>query len=206
MKVQYGCGWDAPLSWLNFDASPTVLLERVPFLNRIYVKNDAPFPKNVRHGNIVKGLPIPSASCTLLYCSHVLEHLSLEDFYRATTESFRILQPGGVWRLVMPDLRLEAERYLQSNRPGAAIDFVQRSGMGQEHRATSIGRRVYDSFGNSRHLWLWDYPSVADALHSAGFVEIRRAEFGDAEQPSYTEVERAERWEDALGIQCRRPL
>jgi hypothetical protein len=78
--------------------------------------------------------------------------------------------------------------------------------MGQEHRATSIGRRIYDSFGNSRHLWLWDYPSVADALQSAGFVEIRRAEFGDAEQPSYTEVERAERWEDALGIQCRRPL
>lgn len=206
MNVQYGCGWDAPLTWTNFDASPTAFLERLPSIKRVYVKNDTPFPANVRHGNVVKGLPIRDASCSLLYCSHVLEHLSLEDFYRATNESFRVLRPGGVWRLVMPDLRLEAQRYLQSERPDASIAFLKKTGLGQVRRETSLRHRIYDAFGNSRHLWLWDYQSVATALQEAGFVEIRRATFGDADSPAYTEVERADRWEDALGIECRRPF
>ena len=206
MNVQYGSGWDAPLTWANFDASPTLRLEKLPLFKRIYVKNESPFPKNVRYGNIVSGLPLADATCGLLYCSHVLEHLSRNDFHQALRESFRVLRPGGVWRLVMPDLKLEAEKYLRSRDPNASTDFLIQTGLGQISRPKSLGQRLTEAFGNSKHLWLWDYNSTYSALENAGFIQIRPAKLGDSEHPAFVEVERASRWKDALAIECRRAL
>ncbi len=205
MNAHYGCGWDAPASWANFDASPTLRFERLPLVSRLYVKNESPFPGNVRFGDIVKGLPVEEGSCSLLYCSHVLEHLSLDDFSDALTNSYNILSPGGTWRLVVPDLRYEAERYLQSDESDAALAFMRATGLGEERRPRTWPRRFAQVLGNSRHRWLWDYPSISSHLESAGFVEIRRARLGDAEERAFKDVERPERWENALGVECRRP-
>lgn len=60
-------------------------------------------------------------------------------------------------------------------------------------------------FGRSRHLWMWDYKAIQKELAEAGFVEIRRAEFGDASDPNFREVEDEGRWVDCLGVDCRRP-
>ncbi len=81
--IQYGCGWSASSQWRNFDASPTLRFERMPFIGRLYTKNQFRFPCNVEYGDIVKGLPIEPDSCLGAYCSHILEHLSLSDFRTA---------------------------------------------------------------------------------------------------------------------------
>ena len=93
--VQYGCGWSAPKEWQNFDASPTLRFERLPIVGYLYTKNKSRFPNNVKYGDIVKGLPVPADSCKGVYCSHVLEHLSLDDFRVALRNTVTILQPGG---------------------------------------------------------------------------------------------------------------
>lgn len=95
--IQYGCGRSAPKNWRNFDASPTLRFERIPFLGRLYTKNDFRFPGNVEYGDIVKGLPVPDNSCKAVYCSHVLEHLSLWDFRMALKNTYKILQKGGIY-------------------------------------------------------------------------------------------------------------
>src|SRR5262249_54197655 len=106
--VHYGCLFCAPKSWLNFDASPTLIFERIPIVGRFYTKNQQRFPTNVRYGDIVKGLPIPEDSCRGLYCSHVLEHLARRDCQRALRNSYGYLQPGGTFRMVLPDLEVLA--------------------------------------------------------------------------------------------------
>lgn len=80
LYVQYSCAWCAPAGWTNFDASPTLRFERLPIIGNLYTKNENRFPENVEYGDIVKGLPVPDDSCKGIYCSHVLEHLSLSDF------------------------------------------------------------------------------------------------------------------------------
>ena len=97
--VQYGCGYSAPLGWRNFDASPTLRFERIPLIGRLYKKNKFRFPDNVEFGDIVKGLPIPHDSVKAVYCSHILEHLSLEDFRQAILNTHNILKKGGCFRL-----------------------------------------------------------------------------------------------------------
>jgi predicted SAM-dependent methyltransferase len=86
--------------------------ERLPFIGRLYNKNGLRFPENIEYGDIVKGLPILDNSCKAVYCSHVLEHLSLEDFIKALRSMYRILEAGGIFRLVLPDLEYFIKEYI----------------------------------------------------------------------------------------------
>lgn len=211
--VQYGAGWSAPDGWINFDASPTLRIERLPLVGRSLgrlARNPEPFPNNTRYGDIIKGLPIADGSVDGLYASHVLEHLTLADMRRALANSYRMLKPGGVFRLIVPDLRARAAAYLQSdNDPEAAYTFMRLSHLGQEGtRSTGLGR-IRQMLGNSSHLWMYDYPSMARELESVGFVEIRQARFGDAADRMFDRVEDEHRFIDdgmvELAIEAKRP-
>lgn len=203
--VQYGCGWSAPSTWRNFDASPTLRFERLPVLGRWYTKNRSRFPENVEYGDVVKGLPVAPGCCRGVYCSHVLEHLSLGGLRVALRNTYLVLSPGGVFRLVVPDLELSARRYLADPSERAAPTFMKETGLGRESRETGPGALLAGWLGNSQHLWMWDYASLAAELQSAGFVDIRRASLGDASDAMFLQVEAGERWDDALGIECLRP-
>ncbi len=207
LYVQYGSGFDAPEGWLNFDASPTLLVERVPFvgarLSAHIKKNPKLFPKSVNYGDIVRGLPVPDRSCAGVYCSHVLEHLSLADCRAALRNTLRILKPAGVFRCVVPDLAHSAAVYLSDASPGAAHTFMRNTALGEETRSSALGL-ILAIFGHSRHRWMWDYPSLAAELLEAGFSRVRRAALGDSEHERFHAVERADRWESCLGVEAVR--
>ncbi len=203
--VQYGCGLSAPEGWLNFDASPTLRFERIPLVGALYTRNKARFPKEVRYGDIVKGLPLPEGSCHAVYCSHVLEHLALEDCRAALRNTYRILEPGGTFRLVLPDLRAGIENYLKNGTPDAAHQFIRDTHLGDERRRRGVRGLLVAWLSNSKHLWMWDYEALAHELESAGFVDVRRAQFGDSPDPAFSAVEARNRWDDCLGIECRKP-
>src|ERR1051326_8391978 len=126
LYVQYGCGFSAPEGWLNFDASPTLRFERSP-LGFLYTRNERRFPKTVQYGDIIRGLPIPEASCRGLYCSHVLEHLALDDCGTALANSLHYLEPGGVFRIVLPDFAAYVREYTENTSDQAAIAFMESS-------------------------------------------------------------------------------
>lgn len=204
MYVQYGCGWSSVHGWRNFDASPTLRFERLPLLGQLYTKNAKRFPENVEYGDIVRGLPVAENSCDGVYCSHILEHLSLTDCRAALRNTRVILKPGGVFRLVLPDLRSIVDRYMASDSPDAAIDFIRDTGMGSENRPRGLRGLARIWLGNGAHLWLWDFPSMSKELAAAGFQDIRRAQFNDSVDARFAEVEEARRWEGCLGIECRK--
>src|SRR5580698_4553134 len=108
--LQYGCGLSAPPDWMNYDASPSLRLQRLPVIGRAPGLGAVRFPPQVRYGDIVKGIPVGDASCRAVYCSHVLEHLSLRDFRIALRNTHRLLTRGAIFRLVVPDLRAAAAR------------------------------------------------------------------------------------------------
>lgn len=202
--VQYGCGWCAPKLWINFDASPTLLFERLPLIGHFYTKNEARFPKNVAYGDIVKGLPVENDSCSAVYCSHVLEHLSLQDFRKALMNTFRILCEGGIFRFVVPDLEYFILQYTHDRSHLAALTFMRETHLGREKRNWGVMDFLTEYLGNSRHLWMWDYKAISHELSLAGFVGIRKAKFGDSTDPMFGAVEDEKRWEYALGVECNR--
>jgi len=204
LYVQYGCGWSAPRGWRNFDASPTLRFERLPILGRLYTKNTGRFPENVEYGDVVSGLPVGNSACDGVYCSHVLEHLALSDFRLALNNTHRILKPNAIFRLVLPDLLIYAQRYINSAAPEASMLFLRETCLGEETRPRSIKGLLTSWLGNSKHLWMWDFKSIVPELQQAGFADIRRARCGDSRDPMFAAVEREDRWEDCLGIECRK--
>jgi len=203
--VQYGCGYSVSDSWRNFDASLTLRFERLPLIGNLYTKNESRFPEIVEYGDIVKGLPVVHDSCDGVYCSHVLEHLSLDDFRTALHNTFSILRPGGIFRLVLPDLEFCAKKYLENTSDDAALVFMSETSFGLENKARSIKDFIYSWFGNSQHLWMWDYKSIKQELVKAGFCDVRRAYYDDSSDPKFEEVECKDRWDDCLGVECSKP-
>jgi len=202
--VQYGCGWSAPKGWRNFDASPTLRFERIPFVGKFYTRNQSRFPKNVEYDDITTGLPISDISCKAIYCSHVLEHLSLEDFRKALSNTHRKLRGGGVFRLVLPDLHFYAEEYLRDRSADAALTFMRDTCLGLENRERGFFPLLKVWLGNSQDCWMWDFESLRGELQRAGFVDIRRASYGDSSDPKFAEVEQVDRWKDCLGVECHK--
>ncbi len=202
--VQYGCGWCAPTGWLNFDASPALRFERLPFVGAVYTKNAKRFPPHIRYGDITRGLPVAPNSCSAIYCSHILEHLALDDFEAALQNTFKYLKPGGVLRLVVPDLAQLARDYLADGSAQAAPRFMEASGLGKNRRARGLRGLLSAWLGNSTHLWMWDEKAMTEQLKKHGFKNIRRAYFGDADDTKFNEVEEKGRFEGCLAMQCER--
>lgn len=90
--VNVGCGRTVHSAWVNLDLVPSA-------------------PGVVKH-NLCFGLPFHDNEVDGVYHSHVLEHLHPEQGERMLQECFRVLRPGGVLRIVVPDLEQIARLYL----------------------------------------------------------------------------------------------
>lgn len=192
--VQFGCGHSAPEGWINFDASPTLRLERFPIFGPLVRKNGARFPANVKYGDIIKGLPLKAQSVDFLYASHVIEHLSRDDALRALSNSFSYLAAGGVFRVVVPDLESRARRYIADQSDGSADRFMLDTGLGFQESRT-IRSAAGFMMGNSTHRWMWDFRSLGAEFQAVGFSNVRRCVFGDG-HPAFSAVEKEDRFVD----------
>ncbi|MEO5910960.1 MAG: methyltransferase domain-containing protein [Pelobium sp.] len=202
--VQYGCGFSAPKEWKNYDASPTLRFERFPIFGKLYTRNSQRFPKNVIYGDIVKGLPEENNSCDGIYCSHILEHLSYNDCLKALHNTYRILKPSGIFRCVLPSLRLSIENYIENYEKNdePAHEFMRSTMLGIEDREKGIKGISKILLGNSKHLWMWDEKTLITELKKAGFSEMRIAKFGDSKDPHFSLVEEENRFFGALALEC----
>jgi ubiquinone/menaquinone biosynthesis C-methylase UbiE len=207
--VQYGCGLSAPKEWINFDASPTLRIQKIPILKYIFQnKMNTFFPINVLYGNILKGLPIKAEICDGVYCSHVLEHLSLQDIRIALKNTYKILKSDGIFRCVVPDLEYYAREYIHSLEKGdylAGNHFIFRNmQLSFEKRPTGFKELVSFLWGNSRHLWMWDSKSLSEELKNAGFSRIRICKFNDSEDKKFIHVESFDRFQNSIAFECKK--
>ena len=91
--VNIGCGSVFHPDWVNLDVLPQT--------------------KEVQSYDIRDTLPFLSQEIDVCYSSHVLEHLSREQAKSFLTDCDRVLKPGGIIRIVVPDLEMIARTYLQ---------------------------------------------------------------------------------------------
>ena len=203
--VQFGCGTCAPDGWLNFDASPVLRLKIIPLIGPILVKKLSVFPANVEFGDIVKGLPINTESAHAIYSCHVLEHLYKDECIKAIQNTYHYLKPGGVFRLVVPDISKLARAFLNDPEPEASIRFVGSTQLTTPARPKGIISILRELFGHSRHRWMWDFKALKLELEKAGFQDIREATIGDSGTPEFLPLEVPERYEYAVCIECIKP-
>ncbi|MFL5763687.1 MAG: class I SAM-dependent methyltransferase [Bacteroidia bacterium] len=91
--LNLGCGSSFSTSWTNID----------------FVSGSP----HVKAHNLLKGIPFPDQSFELVYHSHVLEHFPKNAAPEFIAECYRVLKPGGVIRIAIPDLEQIALNYVR---------------------------------------------------------------------------------------------
>jgi hypothetical protein len=93
LLVNIGCGVVFHTDWLNLDV--------------------APCSEHVRYLDVRKGLPLCSEVADACFSSHVIEHLAPSAAESFLVEQRRVLRPGGIVRVVCPDLAEICSTYLR---------------------------------------------------------------------------------------------
>lgn len=175
-RVNVGCGRTPTPTWLNFDNSWAVRLARVPFMLRLaHPLGLAPgetlaFAEDARRADVrwaqAWRLPLADATTEVVYSSHMLEHLDQVEARSVLREIRRVLSPGGILRLAVPDLRLLVEAYQQDKD---ADVFVAGTHLTMTRPRTLAGRLRLAVVGPRHHLWMYDGDSLVRLLLREGF-------------------------------------
>ncbi|MDA2933556.1 methyltransferase domain-containing protein [Acidobacteria bacterium AH-259-D05] len=123
IKLNLGSGNRVADGWINIDISLNAKLSRYPSLRRLLYSigvlpkqyYDVSWPPNVVRWDVTRGLPYRHNSVKYIFHSHLFEHLKFRDAMALLDESHRVLETGGVLRMVVPDLLAFAVRYIQMN-------------------------------------------------------------------------------------------
>lgn len=107
--LNLGCGNRYHPDWINIDIAPQG-------------------PGVIQH-DLSRGIPLPDASCDVVYHAAVLEHLRRSDAVAYLAECYRVLKPGGIVRVGVPDLEKICQLYLSklaavsNGDPSAVHDY-----------------------------------------------------------------------------------
>lgn len=115
MKLHLGAFDSGIKGWTNTDITPHIWLSKIPFLPFLlsklgviprdrYEQHRAGYFRMLYYMNLCKPLPYADNTVTAIFSSHVFEHLFMDEVEKLISECFRVLRPGGVCRVVVPDL------------------------------------------------------------------------------------------------------
>jgi predicted SAM-dependent methyltransferase len=148
-RLNWGCGAHGEPGWINSDAKQG---------------------PGIQHACDVKdGLPLPDANIDYAVSIHALQEIPYPDLVPVLTELRRVLKPGGILRLALPDL----ERAMQAYEAGDTDYFLI-----PDEDAKAIGAKMVLQliwYGHSRTLFTYDF--IEELLLQAGFSRVQRCGF-----------------------------
>jgi SAM-dependent methyltransferase len=167
VRLHWGCGDDIRPGWINSD-------------------------RNARRGvdvvcDIRDGIPLASDSIDYAVSIHALQEVPYDDLIPVLSELRRVLKPGGVLRLSLPDL----ERGIDAYRSGDRDYFLVPDDDWRDIGSKLIVQLVW--YGHSRMLFVRGF--VDELLRKAGFGEVACVTFRETSSayPEIVELDNRER-------------
>jgi SAM-dependent methyltransferase len=199
--LNLGCGTKTSDLCINIDWSIYTFLTRIrwalPMLAPI-VGHDRVERIRAMHGKIMshdlrRGIPFPDESVDAVYHSHLMEHVDRDSIAAFQAEIYRVLKPGGLQRICVPDLEPLVWEYTTSleaddltRESARRHDITVANMLEQCVRRAPAGTRGQSRFriwceglllGDARargetHQWMWDKVNIRIALLDAGFSDV----------------------------------
>ena len=126
-----------------------------------FVHVDAQAAAHVDIVGPVERLPLVDGCASLIYASHILEHFDRYAYMAVLAEWLRVLEPGGILRLAVPDFAACAAIYYENGLADGLSGLVGLIVGGQ--------RDQYDF-----HKMIFDEPFLSRVLLQSGFRQVRR--------------------------------
>jgi SAM-dependent methyltransferase len=154
-RLHWGCGSWTPPGWINSD-----------------IKDGPGIDISC---DIRNGLPLEDASIDYAVSIHALPEMPYNDLVPALQELRRVLKPGGVLRLALPDLLKGVQAYHKGNRDYFLIP---------DEDAKSLGAKLVLQliwYGYSRTMFTPEF--IEEMLQKAGFSHINHCAFKETHSP-----------------------
>jgi predicted SAM-dependent methyltransferase len=130
-----------------------------------------------------KHLPFPDKSVKGVFCEHFLEHIDYtEEIPYFLTECHRVLQAGGVCRIIVPD----AELYLRAYSEGGWAELSRIRQLDSEQRDITFKCKLNVKMElinvvfrqGHEHKFAYDFEALEFILLRFGFNQVIKQEFG----------------------------
>ena len=166
-------------------------------------------PDNILVHDLASGIPFSSSSVDVVYHSHLLEHFDRNVGECFLEETKRVLRPGGIHRIVVPDFESRCRSYLnhiyecdeghgQPTEHDYYIAEVIEQSVRREAFGSSQQNRVRRSlenrfFGDARkrgetHQWMYDRISLGVKLAAAGYRDVEVHQFNTSAIRGWNEI------------------
>lgn len=147
-KLNLGCGGNSLPGWENHDAEM----------------------------DLRKRLPFPDGSMDFIFAEHVVEHVTIKEAWCFFSDCHRILKPGGVVRIAVPDIA----RIWRFHTPEYGV-AVKAGGHGNGSARDSVKAAIFEH----GHQAAWTQDLLEAVLYAVGF-HVTRCSYG---QSNHTELE-----------------
>jgi predicted SAM-dependent methyltransferase len=160
LKLHIGCGRNYASGWINIDIHPAPLAM-----------------------NALWNLPFSDGSARYVFVSHMLEHLFYpHDVHKFLANIYRVLAPGGVVRIIVPDIAQCIEAYATDNR--TFFESRRKTWTWWPERRTRLedflayaGAASEPAYLFEAHKFGYDFETLERALTDAGFKNIMRSDY-----------------------------
>jgi predicted SAM-dependent methyltransferase len=213
VRLNIGCGMAPTPGWLNYDNSPAVRLAAWPLASRVLSALGAIDRGNlefaafcrrhgIRHADAVTRIPHTDGSVDAIYSSHMIEHLDRREAAGFLGECRRVLKPGGILRIVVPDLRVTVNDYVARGNAEIFLDQLQ---LELDKPRGLRGHLRNMLLGGRNHHWLYDGPSIARLLERSGFDDVSALPPGQSRIADPGELNLHERAGESAYVEGVRP-
>ena len=149
-RLNWGCGGRGEPGWINSDRKDG---------------HGVDLPCDIR-----QGLPLETDSIDYAASVHALQEVPFPEIVPVLRELRRVLKPGGVLRLCLPDLDKGIDAYRRGDRSHFLIPDEDASSLGGKFVVHMLW------YGYSRTLFTYDF--IEELLLKAGFARVDRCAHG----------------------------
>ena len=130
-------------------------------------------------------IKLPDESCDIVFCSHVFEHIPHTRLPIVISEINRVLRPGGILRILTPDLAVITKAYVEKDaeffRQAKEEDESMRTDLGfggflmnfivsPGQDTALIDRNLQQFIAGYAHLYSYDYQMLAIIFEKLGYL------------------------------------
>jgi predicted SAM-dependent methyltransferase len=153
------------------------------------------WPRDVRRLDVLRGLPFADSSIRYVYSSHLLQSLTYAQSLSLMREIFRVLQNGGVLRIIVPDLERVVQDYLADAQPLASHTQMQRLSIKTTAARALLGR-------GQGYEQMFDARSLKRLFLDAGFANPEVCAFRQSRIPEIDALEIEQRKRESLYVEA----
>jgi predicted SAM-dependent methyltransferase len=153
--------------------------------------------------DIRRPLPLADQSVARLFAEHVVEHLDFtHDIPRVFCDWYRVMQSGGIVRIIVPDTKRFLEAYVAGEpKRWQAMGWELGTVPGHPHTPMRIVNHVFHQGG--QHLFAYDFETLDWALRKAGFSEVEQFSHKCSQDPKLA-IDQASHALDSLYVEARK--